>query len=374
MRASEEGEKKGMFIGKYAINPINGAEIPIYVGNFVVYEYGAGAVMAVPAHDQRDFEFAKKYKNPINVVIQPKGKKLNSNKKAQAFVGEGELVGSKEFNGLPSKKGILEIGRWLSKKKLGGKIINYKLRDWLISRQRYWGTPIPIIYCSKCGMVPVPLEELPVKLPKDVKFTGEGNPLLSSKSFSKVKCPECGGEGCRETDTMDTFVDSSWYFLRYCSSDFDKGPFDSKKANHWMSVDQYIGGIEHAILHLLYARFFTKALRDLGLVKVDEPFSRLLCQGMVLKDGVKMSKSLGNVVDPTVIMDKYGADTARLFILFAALPEKELEWSDEGVGGAFKFLSKVWGLLEVKTVEKNKLSGRDKHLIGKMHRTVKEVE
>ncbi len=374
-RTAEDVEKKGMFIGKYAINPATSDEIPVYVGNFVVYEYGAGAVMAVPAHDQRDFEFAKKFKIPIKVVIQPSAYKLNADKMSRAYVEDGTLVNSGEFNGSGNRNAIKDISKFLEKKKLGGRTINYKLRDWLISRQRYWGTPIPIVYCEKCGVVPVSAKDLPILLPKDVKFAGGGNPLESSRSFLNCKCPKCKGKGRRETDTMDTFVDSSWYFLRYCSPAFKKMPFDSVKVNYWMPADQYIGGIEHACMHLMYARFFTKALRDLGLVKVHEPFSRLLCQGMVLKDGVKMSKSLGNVVEPEVIMGKFGADTARLFILFAALPEKELEWSDEGVEGCFKFLNRVYGLLEDVSYRKDsKLNSKDKHLLGKMHRTIEKVE
>ncbi|MBR9683273.1 leucine--tRNA ligase [Candidatus Woesearchaeota archaeon] len=369
-RMAEGGEKKGMFIGKYASHPITGEKIPLYVGNFVVYEYGAGAVMAVPAHDQRDFEFAKRFKIPIKVVIQPSSYKLDVTTMSQAYTKDGKLVNSPNFNGLGNRKAIVEIGKFLKQKKLGKAVVNYKLRDWLISRQRYWGTPIPIVYCDKCGMVPE--KKLPVLLPKDVKFTGEGNPLEDSKSFAKCKCPKCGGVGRRETDTMDTFVDSSWYFLRYCSAS-KKLPFESDPVNKWMPVDQYIGGIEHACMHLMYARFFTKALRDLKMVKFDEPFARLLCQGMVLKEGVKMSKSLGNVVEPEVIMDKYGADTARWFILFTALPEKELEWCEGGVDGCFKFLNKICSLLD-EVEYGNEMGSKEKYLIGKMHRTIEKVE
>ncbi len=367
-RTSEQSEKKGMFIGKYAVNPINNEEVPVYVGNFVVYEYGAGAVMGVPAHDQRDFDFAKKHNLPIKIVIQSDSYEIKEGKMTRAYLEDGHLVHSEEFNEINNREAIEEISKKLEKLGKGKRTVNYKLRDWLISRQRYWGTPIPIIYCEKCGIVPVPYEELPVKLPKNVKFTGSGNPLETSKEFVNCKCPKCDGKGRRETDTMDTFVDSSWYFIRYCSPKEDKLPFDKKNANYWMPVDQYIGGIEHAILHLLYARFFTKALRDLGLHKADEPFSRLLCQGMVIKDGAKMSKSLGNIVDPSEIMGEYGPDTARLFILFAASPDKELDWSDRGVNGSYRFINNIFHMHE--KVENKK---PDERTLNKMHRTIKSV-
>ena len=365
-RTAEESEKKGMFIGKYAINPINNEEVPVYIGNFVIYEYGAGAVMAVPAHDQRDFDFAKKYKIPVRVVIQPDAYEIKSMERA--YLEDGHLVNSAEFNNINNKDAAEEISKKLEKLGKGKKTINYKLRDWLISRQRYWGTPIPIIYCEKCGIVPVPYKELPVKLPKNVKFTGKGNPLETSKEFVNCKCPKCKGKAKRETDTMDTFIDSSWYFIRYCSPKENKLPFDKKSVNYWMPIDQYIGGIEHAIMHLLYARFFTKALRDLKLHKINEPFSKLLCQGMVLKDGEVMSKSKGNIVDPREITDKYGPDTARLFILFAASPDKGLEWSDKGVNGAYRFTNRVYNML--KKVGNVKADAR---VLNKMHRTIKEV-
>jgi len=367
-RTSEESEKKGMFIGKYAINPVNNEEVPVYIGNFVIYEYGAGAVMAVPAHDQRDFDFAKKYKIPIKIVIQPDAYEIKEGKIQRAYLEDGHLVNSSEFDGVGNRDAIEGVSKKLEKLGKGKRTVNYKLRDWLISRQRYWGTPIPIVYCGECGIVPVPYEELPVKLPKNVKFTGSGNPLETSKEFVNCKCPKCKGKVRRETDTMDTFVDSSWYFIRYCSPKADKLPFDKKIVNYWMPVDQYIGGIEHAIMHLLYARFFTKALRDLKLHNIDEPFSRLLCQGMVLKDGEVMSKSKGNVVDPGEISDKYGPDTARLFILFAASPDKELDWSDKGVNGSFRFLNRVYSLVE--KVDKVKADAR---VLNKMHRTIKVV-
>jgi len=345
-RTGENREKEGMFIGRYAINPLNGDEIPIYVANFVLMEYGTGAIMAVPAHDQRDLEFAKKYHIPVKQVIVPsqeescRGKNLE-----QAYEGEGIMVNSAQFDGLSSQEAREKITQYLVEKEWGRKTVQYRLRDWLISRQRYWGTPIPIIYCDKCKIVPVQEKDLPVKLPERVEFTGRGNPLAKCSEFVNCKCPECGGPARRETDTMDTFVDSSWYFARYCSPRFKKLPFDKRKVKYWMPVDQYIGGIEHAILHLLYARFFTKALRDIGLYEIDEPFEKLLCQGMVVKDGAKMSKSKGNIVSVDEITQKYGADTARLFILFASPPEKDLEWSDEGVEGCYRFLHRVWNLV-----------------------------
>ncbi|MBU90135.1 leucine--tRNA ligase [Candidatus Woesearchaeota archaeon] len=379
-RTTPEGKDKiGCFLGKYAINPVNGEEIPIYLANFVITEYGTGIVMA-DAHDQRDFEFARKYKIPLKFVISEDGSKIDASKASRAFVEDGILFDSGRFSGMNNREAIEPISKWMEKGKIGKRTVQYKLRDWLISRQRYWGTPIPMIYCDKCGVVPVPYEKLPVKLPKNVKFTGSGNPLETSKKFIEAKCPECKGKARRETDTMDTFVDSSWYFLRYCSPRETKLPFDKKIANYWMPVDQYIGGIEHAILHLLYARFFTKALRDLGLVTVDEPFSRLMTQGMVIKDGAKMSKSLGNVVDPSEITEKYGPDTGRLFILFAAMPEKELEWNDKGVNGAFRFLNRIYNLvndnlmhLSLEGYGKDKLNEKDKFVLSKMHSTIKNV-
>lgn len=379
-RASEEVEKNGIFIGKYVVNPVNNEEIPIFVADYALMEYGTGAVMVVPAHDQRDFEFAKKYKLPIRVVITPKQYELKSEKMNRAYVEEGILVNSDKFNGMNNLDAIEKISKWMEKEKIGKRTVQYKLRDWLISRQRYWGTPIPMIHCSTCGIVPVPYENLPVKLPKNVKFTGAGNPLETSEKFVNVKCPKCAGKARRETDTMDTFVDSSWYFFRYCSPNEAKLPFDKKASAYWMPVDQYIGGIEHAILHLLYARFFTKALRDLGLTNVDEPFSRLMTQGMVIKDGAKMSKSIGNVVDPAEITGKYGADTGRLFILFAAMPEKELEWNDKGVNGAYRFLNRIYNLVNdnIKDISldsyvKDKLNEKDKFILSKMHSTIKNV-
>lgn len=339
-------EKDGVFSGAFAINPVNNEKIPIWISDYVLMEYGTGAVMAVPAHDQRDFDFAKKYKLPIKTVIQGSSSQgQEDQKKEAAFEDVGIMVNSGQFDGLKSDEGIQKIIAWLEEKGWGGEKVNFKIRDWLISRQRYWGAPIPIIFCEKCGEVPVPEKDLPVKLPTDVKFTGEGaSPLTTSKSFMETKCPKCKAKARRETDTLDTFNCSSWYYLRYCDPHNEKKAFDPKKANQWMPVDQYIGGIEHAILHLLYSRFFTKFLHDQKLINTNEPFQNLLTQGMVIKDGAKMSKSKGNVVDPDDIIAKFGADTARLFILFASPPERELEWSDQGVEGCYRFLKKVWRL------------------------------
>ncbi len=381
-RGAEEGEKEGVFTGAYCRNPFTNENVPIYLANFVLMEYGTGAVMAVPAHDQRDFEFAKKYHIAIRVVIQPKDRKLTAAEMTEAYIDEGVMADSGEFSGTPSAAGQEKIAAFAEEKGFGKKAVRFRLRDWGVSRQRYWGTPIPILYCDQCGTVPVPENQLPVLLPKDVPFTGKGgSPLSESKSFSQVVCPKCQGAARRETDTMDTFVDSSWYFLRYASAKYSQAPVDVEKGRYWMAVDQYIGGVEHAVLHLLYARFFTKALRDIGLAKVDEPFTHLLTQGMVSKetyrcaehnwlfpgdligseqdgwkcpycDGPvikgrveKMSKSKKNIVDPEDLIGQYGADTARLFTLFAAPPEKDLEWSDQGVEGGFRFLSRLWRLV-----------------------------
>ncbi len=374
-RASEDREKEGMFIGRYAINPVTGEEIPIYIANFVLPDYGTGAIMAVPAHDQRDFEFAKKFNIPIRVVIKPPSYDLDPNEMSRAYLEPGVLVNSGEFNGSQNYDAIEEISDYLEKKKLGKRTVQYKLRDWLISRQRYWGTPIPVIYCGKCGTVPVPEKELPVMLPTNVKFTGKGNPLASVKGFVETKCPKCGGKARRETDTMDTFFDSSWYFLRYCSPKEKKFAFDRKAVKYWMPVDQYIGGVEHAVMHLLYARFFTMVLKDLGLVDFDEPFTRLFNQGIVYKDGHKMSKSFGNAVTQEDMSKKYGIDTARVFLLFVASPESQLEWSDKGVVGAYKFLNRVYnlaaGIKDMETI--NDMKTRDRQMLGKIHSTIKRV-
>ncbi len=327
-------EKEGVALGIDAIHPLTGKKIPLWVANFVLIGYGGGAVMSVPAHDERDYEFAKKYDLPIVEVIYSK----NSDLSKEAYIDDGVLVNSDEFDGLKNSEAKAKIIDYFEKNSLGKKVINYKLRDWGISRQRYWGAPLPFVHCKSCGIVAEKKENLPITLPEDVEITGEGNPLENHPTWKYCKCPKCGGDAIRECDTMDTFVQSSWYFLRYCSINDKNQPFKKEDIEYWMSVDQYVGGIEHAILHLLYARFFTKALRDLGYIDVDEPFLNLLTQGMVLKDGSKMSKSKGNTVDPDKIIDEFGADTARLFILFAAPPQKELEWNSSGVEGAFKFI------------------------------------
>ncbi len=342
-RASTDVEKEGVFTGRYVINPLTEKKVPLYLANYVLMDYGTGVVMAVPAHDQRDFDFAKKYKLPIDVVISPDGENISGDRLEAAFEAEGVMINSGVFNGLNNREALPKMIDYMAEKGIGETKVNFRLRDWLISRQRYWGAPIPIIYCDDCGAVPVPESDLPVILPEDVEFTGLGkSPLTTSESFKHAKCPKCGKMGTREMDTMDTFVCSSWYYLRYCDPKNAELPFSKENADYWMSVDQYIGGVEHAILHLLYARFFTKALCDMGYVSCDEPFENLLTQGMVLKDGTKMSKSLGNVVSPEEIIDKYGADTARLFILFAAPPERDLEWSDTAVEGSYRFLNRVF--------------------------------
>lgn len=407
-RTDIEIEKKGIFIGKKALNPVNNEEIPIYIGNFVIYEYGAGAVMAVPAHDQRDFEFAKKYNIPIKVVIQPHDYKLNAAKMTRAYESDGILANSEEFNGMDNRFAAKEITKRLKELDLGYATINYKLRDWGISRQRYWGCPIPIIYCDTCGMIPVPYKDLPVYLPKDVKFTGIGNPLETSESFINTQCPKCGNNAKRETDTMDTFIDSSWYFFAFCDPPSIESdiPYSKTKVNYWGNVDLYVGGIEHAILHLIYARFFTKVARDLRLHKFDEPFQKLLTQGMInraqpycpdcniflmkadlqemkcrkcgstdlILKSVKMSKSYGNTVNPEEIIEKYGADAARFFILFGASPESGLEWSDEGVNFANKFVRNFFYLLTTPIQNiRNERSIRDELIIYNLNKTIKLV-
>ncbi|MDH7480102.1 MAG: leucine--tRNA ligase, partial [Syntrophomonadaceae bacterium] len=345
-RTSTELEKEGMFTGAYAINPVNRERVPVWVANYVLMEYGTGAVMGVPAHDQRDFEFARKYGLPIRVVVQPPGKQLDPPSMTMAYLEPGIMDNSGPFSGMESELGKKAIADYMEEKGIGARRVNYRLRDWLISRQRYWGAPIPIVYCEQCGIKPVPEEDLPVILPTDVEFKAGGdNPLQHSRSFVGTSCPSCGGPARRETDTMDTFVCSSWYFLRFCDPHNPEHPFDRSAVDYWMNVDQYIGGVEHAILHLMYSRFFVKVLYDLGLLGVEEPFQNLLTQGMVLKDGAKMSKSKGNVVSPEEIISTYGADTARLFILFASPPEKDLEWSDQGVEGCYRFLNRVWRIV-----------------------------
>ncbi len=360
----EELDKQGAFTGSYAINPINNEKIPIWVGNFVVADYGGGIVMAVPAHDQRDFEFAKKYKLPIKEVIRGK----NNNIKQRAYAGEGNLINSGKFNSMNSKKAINAITKELQKKKLGKITTEFKLKDWLISRQRYWGTPIPIVYCDKCGITGVKEKDLPVKLPEKVKF-GKGNPLTTAKSWIKTKCVKCGGPARRETDTMDTFVNSSWYFLRYCDPQNKKVIFDKKKADYWMPIDQYIGGAEHACMHLIYFRFYTKFLRDLGLLKIDEPTYNLFNQGMLHgEDGFVMSKSRGNVVLPEKVSKKYGIDTARLFLVSLANPDKDIQWSEKGIQGSFRFINKVMNYFN-----KSKFGKSSKKFESKINKTIKDV-
>ena len=345
-RTSTTNEKTGQFTGRYAINPLTGRKVPIFISDYVLMDYGTGAIMAVPAHDQRDFDFAKKFDLEIIPVVDSDDPEVDVYDLKAAFAAEGTMINSEMFNGMNNKEAIEKIIDYLEEKKIGKKSINYKLRDWLISRQRYWGTPIPMIHCDDCGWVPEKEENLPVLLPADVQFTGKGeSPLATSKTFVNTTCPVCGKPAKRELDTMDTFLDSSWYFLRYCDPKNTEAPFDKDKVDYWMNVDQYIGGVEHAILHLMYARFFQMALYDLGLVSMEEPFKNLLTQGMVIKDGAKMSKSLGNVVSPKEIIEKYGADTARLFILFAAPPERELDWSDKGVEGSFRFINRVYRMV-----------------------------
>ncbi|MCR4337100.1 MAG: leucine--tRNA ligase [Candidatus Omnitrophica bacterium] len=350
LRMSGDERKEGIFTGEYAINPVNGEEIPVWIADYVLMEYGTGAIMAVPTHDQRDFLFSKEHNLSRRMVIQdPKNPEIIVEQLKCAYEESGKLINSGRFNGFFNEEAKQKISQWMEREKMGRITVNWRLRDWLISRQRYWGTPIPIIYCPKCGAVPVPDDQLPVGLPKNVQITGQGgSPLLQCKDFVNVKCPRCQEDARRETDTMATFFDSSWYYLRFCSPQADAKIFDKKDVAYWMPVDQYIGGIEHAILHLLYSRFFTKFLRDLGLLNFDEPFQRLLTQGMVLKDGEVMSKSRGNVVDPDEVISRYGADTLRLFILFAAPPEDQLEWNDSGMDGAWKFLCRVWNAVEQK--------------------------
>ena len=347
IREAADVEKRGIFTGAFAVNPMTHEKIPIWLADYVLMEYGTGAVMAVPAHDQRDLEFARKYDLPVRVVIQPPEENLNPEDMTEAYIDPGTMVNSDQFDDLESTAGKEKIADYMEANGIGKRTINYRLRDWCISRQRYWGNPIPVIYCDKCGTQPVPDSELPVILPYDVDITGDRVASLGShEGFARAKCPKCEGTARRETDTMDTFVDSSWYFLRYTDPGNDFLPFNREKANYWMPVDQYVGGVEHAVMHLLYSRFFTKVMRDLGLLDANEPFANLLTQGMVLKDGSVMSKSKGNIVDPTELIEKYGADTVRVFSLFAAPPEKELEWSDEGIEGVSRFLNRVWRIVE----------------------------
>ncbi|MFA5410874.1 MAG: leucine--tRNA ligase [Candidatus Omnitrophota bacterium] len=369
VRASSDVKKEGVFTGGYAVNPVNQEAIPIWVADYVLMEYGSGAIMAVPTHDQRDFLFAKEHQLPMRIVIEnPQSRISSPGELTEAYEGDGVQVNSAQFDGLSNQEAKIKIAEWMEKGAIGKRTVNWRLRDWLISRQRYWGTPIPMIYCPQCGIVPVPDKDLPVELPEKVKFSGRGgSPLLSAKNFVETKCPKCKSKARRETDTMATFFDSSWYFLRFCSPKFAQGPFDKEEVRYWMPVDQYIGGIEHAVLHLLYSRFFSKFLKEIGLLSFEEPFEKLLTQGMVLKEGKVMSKSLGNIVDPDSIVKKYGADSLRLFILFAAPPETELEWDSRGIEGAFKFLNRVWRIQD----SLKEKSAPD--LIRVLHRTIKKV-
>ena len=385
-RTSEGTEKEGIFTGKYVINPVNGEKVPLWISNYALMGYGTGAVMAVPAHDQRDFGFAKKYNLPIKVVIQPTGNDstLKPEEMEEAYVEDGVQVNSDQFDGIPNREAIPKIINFFEEKSIGERNINFRLRDWLISRQRYWGAPIPIIYCESCGAVPVPEKDLPVLLPKQIEFKPRGkSPLDDVDEFVNVTCPKCGGSARRETDTMDTFVDSSWYFLRYISSKDNTQAFDSANANNWLPVDQYIGGIEHAILHLLYSRFITKVFFDLKLINFNEPFKNLFTQGMIIKDGAKMSKSKGNVVNPDLITDKYGTDTQRLYTLFIAPPQRDAEWNDRGVIGSYRFLNRLWNTITSfeehykkiprAEVKHNLFSSETKELYRHINITIKKV-
>jgi leucyl-tRNA synthetase len=346
-RMTGEIEKEGFPTGRFAINPFTKEPVPIWVANFVLIEYGTGAVMGVPSGDQRDFEFARKYGLPVTVVVQNDGTTLDGETMTEAYTGPGTLVNSGEFDGMSSDDAIVRMTKAAEERGIGEGTVQYRLKDWGISRQRYWGTPIPVVYCEACGMTPVPADELPVVLPKMERFSGRGDsPLAQVPEFVQTTCPECGGPARRETDTMDTFVDSSWYFFRFCDPHNGNLPFDPEKVRYWGPVDFYIGGVEHAILHLIYSRFFCRVFRDIGMTGLDEPFSRLLTQGMVLKAGQVMSKSKGNVVDPDEMIQKYGADALRLYVTFVAPPEKEIEWTDAGLEGSFRFLARVWRLVD----------------------------
>lgn len=381
-RLSTEREKSGVFIGAYVINPLNNERVPIWIADYVLLTYGTGAVMGVPAHDQRDFEFAKKYGLPIPVVIAPpfwQGEELE-----QAYVDEGMMVNSGPFNGIPSSEGIERVSDFIEASGLGQRKVNYRLRDWLISRQRYWGAPIPMVYCDRCGIVPVPEDQLPVMLPEDAEFrpTGE-SPLKYNEAFVNTHCPTCGGPAKRETDTMDTFMCSSWYFLRYTSPGFDQGPFDPKKAAYWMPVDQYTGGVEHACMHLLYSRFFVKAIRDMGLVTVNEPFKRLFNQGIIIVQRRKMSKSKGNVITPDEYVAELGADTVRCYLMFVGPWEQGGEWDDSGIGGISRWLNRVWNLIQQTAIERkgrgkastrtDDLEDAERELRRMTHKTIRRV-
>ena len=374
-------EKEGIATGLFALHPVSGEKLPIWIANFVLIEYGTGAVMSVPAHDQRDWEFAQKYSLPIHQVIQPSSESQECDIKKQAFIDKGVLINSGEWDGLTSQQAFDKISERIEQQNCGARSVNFRLRDWGISRQRYWGCPIPVIYCDDCGVVAVPEKDLPVTLPENVEVTGAGSPLGSLNEFIDVECPSCGRSARRETDTFDTFFESSWYYARYCCADNQDAMLD-ERANYWLPVDQYVGGIEHAVLHLLYARFFHKLMRDEGLIKSDEPFTNLLTQGMVLKDGTKMSKSKGNTVDPEELIEKFGADTVRLFTMFASPPDHSLEWIDTGVEGATRFLKKLWRFVylhlqesdtNAKTVNAGELNTKQKELRLKIHSTIQKV-
>jgi leucyl-tRNA synthetase len=375
-----EIEKEGIFTGKYAVNPYSGEKAPVWIGNFVLMGYGTGAIMAVPAHDQRDFEFCTKYGIPVRPVIRPvDGELADPATMKEAFVDDGIVENSGEFSGLTSADARTRMNAKAKRDGFGEKAVTYRLKDWGISRQRYWGTPIPVIHCSKCGIVPVPDDQLPVLLPLDVNITGAGkSPLATHPDFVNAVCPKCGGAARRETDTMDTFIDSSWYFYRYCDAHNDTAPFDSSKIAYWFPIDQYIGGVEHAILHLIYSRFWTKMMRDLGLITNNEPTKRLFTQGMVIRDGAKMSKSKGNVISADELIERYGADTGRLFELFAAPPEKDLDWTDAGAEGAYRFLGRVFRFVtrSIDRADANAGSERtagDRKVLRKLHQTVRKI-
>ncbi|TFH43367.1 MAG: leucine--tRNA ligase [Chrysiogenales bacterium] len=380
-RTSEEKEKEGCDTGLRVVNPFNGESVPLYVGNFVLMGYGTGAIMAVPAHDTRDFAFAKKYGIPIRLVIDNPDAPIDVEAMSDAYVDEGICINSGPFDGVPNLEAIEKMSDYAEKEGFGAREVNFRIRDWLISRQRYWGCPIPVVYCDKCGIVPVAEKELPVVLPEEVDFRGDSHsPLAHMEEFTSVSCPACGGAARRETDTMDTFVDSSWYYAKFTSPE-SREIFDRDEVAYWMPVDQYIGGIEHAVLHLLYARFFSMVLHDMGLLPGREPFTRLLTQGMVIKDGAKMSKSKGNVVDPDAIIKRYGADTVRLFMLFTAPPHKQLEWSDKGVEGCFRFIGRVWrfvirhaGLYEARArADRAAVEGSLGTVLRELHMVIKVV-
>lgn len=382
-RTSEGARKEGVFTGRYAINPVNGERVPIYVANYILYEYGTGAIMGVPAHDQRDFEFAKVMGLEIRVVVDRPDKPLDPNTMEASYSEPGIMKDSGLFTGRKSDEAMDDIISWLEEKGYGKGAVQFRLRDWLISRQRYWGAPIPIVYCEKCGTVPVPESQLPVRLPEDVEFEPTGqSPLKKHEGFLHTTCPKCGGPAVRETDTMDTFVDSSWYYLRYINPHDQDKPFDVDDVNYWLPVDQYIGGVEHAILHLMYSRFITKVLHDLGYLNFDEPFTNLFTQGMIYKDGAKMSKSKGNVVSPDEMIEKYGADTLRLYILFMGPPEKDAEWSDAGIEGVSRFVRRLWRIFDrlierIPAVDDNATvepkTQEEKEIYRKLHLMIKKI-